>query len=699
MATANNNTGFATSIALNPTNIGDIFVLVIELKYSAASNRTVTGISGTGITWQGAATFQRFMTDGIHSVEIWYGTVTATGSHTHTVSYSSTTGQAAGSINGHQLTSTAGSTTVWSVDGAAGTRFNDPNTNNTTFTYPTQTSALDKECYVGYLAIASSASAGSGSGWVYTQDLRGNWDAVNVNIGNAGTAASTTQTSGSSQLWFTVGVLFQAASAGTVHPLAADGLASSSGSASFTLTEPLVAAGMASSSGTATFILTEPLVADGEASSSGSATFNVKITLAADGKASSSGSIAFTVLLAADGKASSSGTASLTLKVSLTAAGKASSSGTALLITGKVQDPFAVVAPRPKSALLGCGTWRVFVATRGGGSLLAELDFENLTLTRKLSDASDCSVVVSGDVSAECAPVLAEIEPFQHEIVAFRNWAPGDTPAWAGPVTVPVWGPLDLTIGARDLFSWFDRRQLPFGRNFLATDLGSIFGQYMADAMVQDPSPNVHLQFRGEIGVVGARSVSATGAVIAGDALRELSRSGVDFTAIGRSVYWGGMPDNTLTATLYDGAILQDAGGSSPKLTKQGLNMATQVIVNGATLGFGVQVQSTVGFPDAEHGLITLVVSEPLIMDAFSATEAGAGRLAFLNPAPHYLTCVLSPQAPVTFEQLIPGIRLDTAFRLGVIDVVGSYRLQGVSVSVANTGDEAVALTLVPLVT
>src|SRR6266700_1152424 len=187
MATANNNTGLATSIALTPATVGNIMVLVIEEKYSSGSNLQVApgGISGGGVTtWRSA--FQRFMVDGVHGVDVWWGVVTSTGSLTATVTYNSTTGQAAGSIDGWELTSTAGANTTWRVDQ---TGFTDPNTNATTFNYPTLTSALDKEAYIGYLAIASSASAGSGSGWIYTTDLRSNWVASNPNVGVAGTAA------------------------------------------------------------------------------------------------------------------------------------------------------------------------------------------------------------------------------------------------------------------------------------------------------------------------------------------------------------------------------------------------------------------------------------------------------------------------------------------------------------------------------
>src|SRR5260370_41162884 len=110
MATANNNTGLVACIALTPATVGDIMVLVVEEKYSAASNLQVSSISGGGITtWRFA--FQRFMTDGIHGVDVWWGVVTATGAATATVTYNSTTGQTAGSIDGWQLTSTAGANT------------------------------------------------------------------------------------------------------------------------------------------------------------------------------------------------------------------------------------------------------------------------------------------------------------------------------------------------------------------------------------------------------------------------------------------------------------------------------------------------------------------------------------------------------------------------------------------------------------
>jgi hypothetical protein len=203
---ANNGAGLATSIGFTTVNIGDIVVLPIEEKYAAASNLKVASIASSRVAWQGTASFQRFFTDGIHGVDIWYGRVTSIGADTATVTYNSTTGQQGGSITSIQLHASTGASAVWTVDT---TGFLDPNTNATAFTLPTLTAARTLEAIVGYLAIGSSASSSATSGYTYHNDLRGNWDAYNVSVG-AGSVTPAAWTSGTSQLWFSAAVLFQA---------------------------------------------------------------------------------------------------------------------------------------------------------------------------------------------------------------------------------------------------------------------------------------------------------------------------------------------------------------------------------------------------------------------------------------------------------------------------------------------------------
>lgn len=672
-------TALTTLTLTAAASVGDVRVLVTVLGSASINVSSISG-GNCGSGWSKVAGPDSDTNGTSKRHEMWIGTVAngnTSGHETITITWSSSTAGLATDLDCRTFTN-SNTATTWARDGAALTFKN--NVASTTITYPTGTAAGTGELYVGHARCPAGGSYGTpsgtpSSGWVTTTDANGNPYIYNVNVGS-GSVAPTQSTS--STVSYATGVLLIASST-TTWALAADGLASSSG--------------------TAAFNVQRTLAADGLASSSGTATVNRIIPLAADGLASSSGSITFTVLLAADGLAASSGTATLLVKAVLAAAGLAASAGTAVLGTIKLPDPFAVLTGAYRSPLLGCGTWRVFVATRGGMQLLAELDFESLTVGRTLSAVSTASAVVLADLNPSCAPLLASLEPFQHELVAFRDYQPGDSPAWAGPVTVPVWDPISLTIGARDLMSWFDVRNLPMDRVFTADDLADIFTVYIQDALSLDPTPNITTMFNGELGVVGDRTVTAASATIAGDALRELSRSGVDFSAVGRTVNVGGLLPTVATCTLYNGAIIQDAGGSTPTLTKQGLNLATSVTLKGGQDPAGNQLVATVGTSDGVHGLVSRTASEPLILDQLSLTKAAAGRLSFLNPAPLYLNCTLSPDAPVRFEELVPGIRMDTALQIGLMAVVGQFRLSAVNVTVSQQAGETVALTLVPMST
>lgn len=120
---------------------------------------------------------------------------------------------------------------------------------------------------------------------------------------------------------------------GTVHVLAATGLASSSGFAALNVLVALGATGLASSSGAAVLNVVVTLAAAGLASSTGAMDLAVRRTLAGDGLASSTGSIAFvqTHQLGATGLAASSGVMGMNVLRTLAGAGLASSAGSMAL--------------------------------------------------------------------------------------------------------------------------------------------------------------------------------------------------------------------------------------------------------------------------------------------------------------------------------------------------------------------------------
>jgi hypothetical protein len=145
----------------------------------------------------------------------------------------------------------------------------------------------------------------------------------------------TVDATGPAGLWGTVAAEVRASTGAVVQPLAADGLASSAGTAALRLEMPLAETGLASSSGSALLGALPPLEATGLAASGGAATLQVAYEVVAVGVASSlgTGAIVQTLSLASAALASSSGSADLLVSATLTATGFASSAGAGTLTT------------------------------------------------------------------------------------------------------------------------------------------------------------------------------------------------------------------------------------------------------------------------------------------------------------------------------------------------------------------------------
>jgi hypothetical protein len=107
---------------------------------------------------------------------------------------------------------------------------------------------------------------------------------------------------------------------------------------------------------------------------------------------------------------------------------------------------------------LGCGQYDVFFMTRCGGNYVCKADgVTDIAFTRKLNDTSTAEITVAiGDVSNGCCECLASINPWQHEIIIFRN----GVSVWAGPIVDIEFDLSSETakFRARDLSAWLDRR-------------------------------------------------------------------------------------------------------------------------------------------------------------------------------------------------------------------------------------------------
>jgi len=338
---------------------------------------------------------------------------------------------------------------------------------------------------------------------------------------------------------------------------------------------------------------------------------------------------------------------------------------------------------------LGCGDYRVFLQAVGGTPVLAELGHSSVAFSRRLDEFSESRIELSSEQDVECLAHLGDVSPWNHELSIWRD----EDEAWVGPITEPLFSYEGMTLTARDLFAWFERRIFIEDQLYVSTDLASIAQGYADAALSQDPTPNIMVS-TSPTGILGTRSIFATLHRRVADELRELSRTGLDFTAIARELRFGGSEIGTpsigtLTADIFEVTDARLAG----------LSMANHVFVLGSS-GGGVN-SPTVG----EAGGITVpllqqVYTESSILDVSSANVAALTRLDLLGEPPLFVSGTLLEDAPIPFTELVPGALLQFQQQVGFrfFDVPMRLLSVDVSASASDSGvSEAVTLTLEPI--
>lgn len=189
-----------TTLSLNPTAIGNGFVLYVSIPDNVSH---VTSVTGGNCTWSGPIAGPTVDTNGTPKThEKWLGTATATGAQTLTVANSASSVM---DLDAQQASSGLGATTVWAKDGSQSGFAN--NASSTTLTYPTLTPAA-AAWYVGHgRAPSGTTLSGATAGFTYTVDANGNQF---INNPNVSAASSPTGTSGAATVSHCIGVLIKA---------------------------------------------------------------------------------------------------------------------------------------------------------------------------------------------------------------------------------------------------------------------------------------------------------------------------------------------------------------------------------------------------------------------------------------------------------------------------------------------------------
>ena len=105
-----------TTVAVLPTQVGDVLVLAVKVS---SPTITASSVSGGGASTWTRITQHTDTSNGV-DVELWMGPVTATGASTVTVSFSSSVTSVGTELVVQEFSSGLGSTTAWTLDKASG---------------------------------------------------------------------------------------------------------------------------------------------------------------------------------------------------------------------------------------------------------------------------------------------------------------------------------------------------------------------------------------------------------------------------------------------------------------------------------------------------------------------------------------------------------------------------------------------------
>lgn len=337
-------------------------------------------------------------------------------------------------------------------------------------------------------------------------------------------------------------------------------------------------------------------------------------------------------------------------------------------------------------ATLGNGEdLRVFLVNRGATQVIAELLPVSGSFTRALDKTStlECTGIVTGIGDDLCCDDWKEVYPWITEVYVWRD----GRDAWSGPVTEVEFGYGEVTVRASDLTAWWDRRTVP-DRYFVGQDIADIFTAVHDAAMAPAPVQNFTVVAE-PTDIFADRSYQNANYQYASDALDELSKTGVDWTCYGRTVLAGG---TEVPAEPYF-VMYDDFWSTPPTVVARGNDQATRVIVKGEGLAGIAQAPASYL---SSYGLLVRVFEQSKIRDQGSANAAARTRLEFLKD-PYYIEtpsgAALTPTAPVTLPELIPGIRVRVVTNSTCRSLTSDFRLTGVNVQF----DGKVSIDLQPL--
>lgn len=293
---------------------------------------------------------------------------------------------------------------------------------------------------------------------------------------------------------------------------------------------------------------------------------------------------------------------------------------------------------------LGAAPFTVEVLPRGGGGG-TPLPARSGKATRLLDGTGEITVVVAA--TDQCCGVVSTIEPLANEIQVTRV---GDVYPIVGPVENIEDARNGFKITGKDLSKHFDWRVFHADHEWVDADLATVTADTINDGLEGGPvvdNPGIGFDIA-PTGVLYSGSVNAAVRGSISQGLRTPAQRGLDWTMLGRTFY-----ARRHQSEPKPGLIDLSWFVTRPKIRRSARTYQSHVYTLGSVgvSGFG-------GTYDPRYGLVERVVADTTITNNFDAdlraeSEVGQSTLGSFIDAGE--SGVLSPNAPITGDMLIPG--------------------------------------------
>lgn len=329
--------------------------------------------------------------------------------------------------------------------------------------------------------------------------------------------------------------------------------------------------------------------------------------------------------------------------------------------------------------MLGVGNYGVAISEWSGRIVWQTTDtkFNGLSFSREHSEVSQATLnaIMPRDIAGR-------LEPWVHRMSVYRD----DVLVWHGSVIRVRATGMRVELEAADGAAMFTRRRIPLNRTWRQHDATQAMQTMVEDGLgYLDPVDLVDniIAYESRIWVT---SHYVAGEAMVADAVADFVDQGLGWTVTSGRLLIGPIGARRSTAQITD----RDFDGEL-SVVKDGSDMVTDALVTGK----GVTGIYTAGA--TPYGMLQAIEKDDGAVREAECERAAQRLVEDLRQAPRSIevsgSSRLLPSAPVSLEELIPGVRVPVASNQTGITVGSTMQLTKLDVEVSDSG-ETVKITL-----